>query len=135
MKYTFIKYFLVIVVFSSCNRNINCSYLKFNEFEKITLKNDRPYTGKCTSNFPGGKKESVRSYLDGKDHGNWVFFHMNGKIATKGEMYLGKKINKWLYYYENGEIMNIQNYDEQGNKIGNWINLEKNGDTISILKF
>ena len=135
MKINILIYLAIILTITGCQKSLDCSYLKYDDFEKITLKNNRPYTGKCIAYFINGNKESERTYKKGKDHGKWIFYHSNGNIATKGEMKSGLKIKEWIYYYETGEVSHLQSYDESGSKTGTWLHLEKTGDTISIINY
>ena len=40
----------------------------------------------------GEIKRSIQQYLNGVDHGNWIFYYENGNLEAKGSFKDGKRI-------------------------------------------
>lgn len=57
--------------------------------------------------------------LNGKEDGDWIYYHNNGKIKAKGTFSKGNKNKKWTYYYDNGNVQQVGNYSN-GKYSGNW---------------
>lgn len=126
---------LVILIGMVGCKKIDCSKLIFDEVNKLTYKNNQLFSGKCYSYFSESEIESIREYKDGRDHGEWLFYHDNSNLATKGVMNDGKKIDKWEYYFYSGELKYEHNYDKFGNKSGLWIEFSKQGDTLNTRRY
>ena len=127
------KKLLILIIFcsfsiTSCSKT-NCSELKYNN--GITKLNGELFNGSCKSFYFTGEIKSKEEYLNGLDHGKWVFYYRNGFIQTQGEFNKGKRIGTWKYYFEDSKPWKIHQYDLSGNKIGKWIEYNKNGDIIS----
>ena len=56
-----------------------------------------PFTGKIT-----GRKNG--SFKNGKEHGPWVAYWLNGQLMFKGTYKNGKKDGPWVEYQENGQL-------------------------------
>ncbi len=60
-----------------------------------------------TEKYPKGavKSEGYLKRTTGgeyKRHGQWVTYHENGKIASRGRYELGKKTGEWKYWDQEG---------------------------------
>ena len=125
------KYLIVIFcLFFGCS-NRNCGKLIFDKQKKITFLNEIPYTGSCNSYFITGNIKSVQSYLDGKDHGNWIFYYSNGIIQTKGRFDNGHRVGKWEYFFHNGIIFKENFYSSNGEKVGIWKQYNSEGILVN----
>jgi hypothetical protein len=72
--------------------------------ESWCAKADGTKHGKYTSWYKGTAiKESEGNYRDGKQEGQWTFWHNNGKISSSGEFKDGMHQGKWIIYYINGQ--------------------------------
>jgi antitoxin component YwqK of YwqJK toxin-antitoxin module len=140
MTANFLKIVLLTMMFFSCTpdpcgdlyvRKTNPyldeikTYLKSGDGKRET---DIVYTGRCGV-YSEGKLSSIQVYKDGFDHGVWKFYHINGKIETKGKFDLGKRIGKWKYFYDNGSLKRVSFYDN-GERTGVWFELNTEGDTL-----
>jgi antitoxin component YwqK of YwqJK toxin-antitoxin module len=123
------RIFFLTLFFLSCT-NTDCGDLIFNN-GTTTLKG-KLFSGNCVEYYPNGQLKSVQNYLDGKDHGDWIFYFSAEIPRTKGSFNRGIRIGKWEYYYQNGNPWKINYYDSLGNKTGKWItyNIDKSIDSI-----
>ncbi len=48
--------------------------------------------------------------LNGKEDGDWIYYHKNGKKSAIGKYNKGKKQGKWTYYYKNGKVQQVGSY-------------------------
>lgn len=120
-----------VILFASCQRE--CGDLVY--IDGLTYLNNKLYTGDCTEHFSSGQIRSQQSYLNGKDHGNWKFYHPGKIPQTIGQFENGVRIGIWKYYYSNGKIWKINNYDSRGKKIGEWITYAPDGSIDTLVTF
>lgn len=97
--------------------------------ENVTYQNGIKYTGRCSVYCDSGELASIQQYIDGKDHGKWVFYYPNGQVETKGKFKIGKRVGTWKYYFEDGQIKQISKYKE-GLKNGTWKFYSEEGELI-----
>lgn len=122
----YILFFILTCV--SCSSLQNCPKLEYNSINKLTtLPDGSLYTGRCIV-YSNNEKKSIQQYLNGVDYGNWIFYHPNGKIETKGKFRNGLRVGKWKYYYESGKIKQISSYNKIGQRSGKWINYDQDGN-------
>ena len=122
--------FLIIVcnlIITSCTKTI-CNDLIYKD--GITTLNGKLFSGNCKSYYFMGELKSQEDYLDGLDHGKWVFYFENGNVQTQGEFNRGQRIGLWNYYFENGSIWKIHNFNSLGKKEGDWIEYDRTGNEI-----
>ncbi len=48
--------------------------------------------------------DSSGTYLKGKRHGKWIFWHWNGMKRAEGQLEEGKRVGDWKVWYDNGAI-------------------------------
>ena len=128
------KIFLITSLIAfSCNNLPNipqgCSDLEFYltyevpseniKEENVTYQNGIKYTGRCSVYYDRGELASIQQYIDGKDHGKWIFYYPNGQIETEGNFEMGKRVGTWKYYYQDGQKSQISKY-KNGLKNGVW---------------
>lgn len=113
-----IKLFLIAVPLSCNNRLNECPDLVYDGL--ITTLNNSKFTGTCNTYDQKNNIISTQTYLEGLDHGEWIFYFTDGQIKTQGKLELGKKIGEWKYFHENGNLKQIAYYDESGLKTGKW---------------
>ena len=128
MKKIYLLFILSNLVITSCTKII-CNDLVYDN--GVTKLNGVLFSGNCKSYFFTGELKSIEKYLDGLDHGKWIFYFINGNIQTQGEFNKGKRIGSWKYFFEDKSIWKIHNYDSFGSKKGDWIEYNKSGDEIS----
>jgi antitoxin component YwqK of YwqJK toxin-antitoxin module len=126
---------LVLLLFAiSCNKTIDCSKVTYNENEKLSYHNDEPYSGKCNSYYMNGKLESTRSYLNGQDHGKWIYKYLNGNLEMTGEFEKGERIGEWEYFHTNGKLKQNSFY-ENGLNSGIWKMYDEKGALINEINY
>jgi len=74
---------------------------------------DVPFTGKTTGNLQA-------TFKNGKEHGPWVRYRLNGQLLGKGNYKDGEKVGPWVSYYNNGQLWQKGNYKD-GEKVGPWV--------------
>ena len=126
------KKLIILILFcsfsiTSCSKT-NCSELKYNN--GITKLNGELFNGSCKSFYFTGEIKSKEEYLNGLDHGKWIFFFRNGNIQTEGVFSLGKKVGLWKYYFEEGIVWKEQRYSNSGKPEGYWNEFDENGTLI-----
>ena len=84
---------------------------------------DVPFSGKVTGLRNGLMK-------NGKEDGEWVINHENGKLSDKGNYKNGKREGSWVWYYDNGQLFSKGNY-KNGEYEGEWVWYHKNGQLSS----
>ena len=81
-------------------------------FEKFK---DVPYSGKYVGPF----ELETGSFVDGRLHGLWTSFHLNGQLSQKGEYQNGKRSGHWVFRFENGKLF-MEGSFKDGIKEGFW---------------
>lgn len=76
---------------------------------------DIPYTGQ----YSGPLELETGSFVDGKPHGLWVSYYLNGQLKNKGEYQDGKRSGHWVFRHETGELM-FEGGFKEGVKEGFW---------------
>lgn len=125
--------FSMILIYG-CSEPQICPELIFDAEEKLTYVNGKVYTGRCllvNNEIP----RSIQQYINGIDHGNWIFYFENGKVETKGKFHKGKRIGVWKYYYPNGKIRQKSRYSNKGERKGNWTAYDSIGNLVSSKKY
>ena len=89
MKIKVLASVIVLGVLMGCNNNVDCSKTTFDETNKLTFLNNKPFSGTCNSYYINGKLESVRNYKNGLDHGEWMYKYLNGNIEMTGSFEVG----------------------------------------------
>jgi len=132
MKNIFV-YLIISLIFFSCSPEVNCNEIKY--IDGISYYNGKLFSGSCIEYYPNGQLRSKQSYLDGKDHGDWMFYFPAEIPRTKGSFNNGTRIGKWEYYYQNGNPWKINYYDSVGNKTGKWTTYNNDKSIDSIVTF
>tara|TARA_B110000003_G_C16640282_1_gene529916 strand:- start:2049 stop:2537 length:489 start_codon:yes stop_codon:yes gene_type:complete len=110
----------------SCNKLKKCDGVEV--IEGIVYKDGEVYTSKCAFyDDINGKMISSHEYLNGKFHGQWIFYYTNGELETKGRFDNGLRIGEWKYFHENGNLKQISVYDN-GKKNGIWRSYDIDGN-------
>ena len=110
--------YLTILIVYSCSNSVDCSEINFKE--GFSFYKSQKFTGDCTSYFYNNTLRSKQSYLNGQDHGSWVFYFSNGNLRTEAFFNSGKRIGQWKYYASNGGSWKINSYDSLGQPTGKW---------------
>ena len=112
------KYLILVLLFFlfyGCSDPQPCPELDFDTNEGLTYVNSEPYTGRCLT-YKNENKRSIQQYLNGADHGKWIFYFENGKVETKGKFNNGSRVGTWNYYWPNGKIRQKSIYSITGEK-------------------
>lgn len=74
-------------------------------------KADKPFTGTAYAYFPDGKTVYLKSdFVDGKQHGEYIEYFLNGNISYKYSFKNGVEDGEWVWYNEDGSIQRKCNY-------------------------
>jgi len=87
------------------------------------------FTGKAINYFVSGLKKSEGTYLNGKKHGNWIYWYgVIGPdfIESKGHYKFGKRDGLWEYWYPNGKKREV-GYLTNQKRVGKWTYYNKDG--------
>ncbi|SFT67463.1 MORN repeat variant [Lishizhenia tianjinensis] len=60
-----------------------------------------------------GKDRSITTYKNGLRHGHTVVYYPNGMLNYKGEYDNDSTVGEWKFYMPDGSISKIVNYDEE----------------------
>ena len=63
---------------------------------------DAPYTGKAYLFYKSKEKGMAGDYVDGKKHGEWVWWYKNGNKKRYSEYVKGNKQGISIYWHKNG---------------------------------
>ena len=79
-----------------------------------------PFSGKVT----GLRNGSIKN---GKAEGEWISYHDNGQLYSKGNYKNGKAEGEWfIYFWSNGQLMRKGNY-KNGKREGAWVEYHTDG--------
>ena len=78
-----------------------------------------PFTGKTTGYIQG-------TFRNGKKHGPWVSYHVNGQLSEKGNYKNGKEEGPWVHCWEDGQLWAKGTY-KNGRREGPWVELWEDG--------
>ncbi|MCK5029342.1 MAG: hypothetical protein KAR57_06895 [Bacteroidales bacterium] len=76
------------------------------------------------------KKKAVGKYRNGKKQGSWKYYYPNGRIQQSGSYVTGKLSGIWKWYYETGELLMEESYI-YGRQDGESIEYSVLGEIIS----
>lgn len=100
---------------------------------KVTPANE----GKTTSGqknvyYKNGKLKKTGKYdANGKDTGEWKFYHENGQLESIGSFKNGEKIGEWKFYNADNKLKSIGNF-ENGKETGQWKTYSETGELFKI---
>ena len=141
MKNTiYITFIFIIILIISCEKGIpvaeiNCTEIV--EQDGISYFNNRDplkqlekFTGSCYTQYDANlEKNEIRTYKQGKMHGIWVKYYMNGQIEYLGEARKGQIHGKYTGYFINGQIKETGKLKE-GYRDGVWTIYNEIGDIV-----
>ena len=143
IKYSVLS-LLMVLIFLSCDsykkeydNPVSCSELR--TVNGITTLNEKVFSGSCLIFSVEGKKINLKSFRkgiphgvykgyyyptenleyigyrkNGEIHGEYVKYHNNGSILTKGTFRKGLYINNWFFYDENNNLIEEKRYNYRG---------------------
>jgi antitoxin component YwqK of YwqJK toxin-antitoxin module len=82
------------------------------------IASEQPFSGEITGQNYGFFKDGLR-------HGDWIYFHDNGKVKSKGKFKSGRKNGPWVGFYANGQLFYKGEY-VNGKKQGVWVGYYEN---------
>ena len=104
-------------------------YENGNVYVECSYKNDKLF-GIYTMYFKNGQV-NFRDSLGVKGQtGLFQVWYENGSLSQKGYHKNGKMIGEWRKYFKNTKLQDVQNYSDDGLKIGRWIYFNETGDTV-----
>jgi antitoxin component YwqK of YwqJK toxin-antitoxin module len=75
------------------------------------IKEDGNRDGRWKDFYPEGPLKAEGDYDNGKQIGEWKFYHLNGKIEQTGKFNKqGKPDGKWRWYFDSGKLLKEENY-------------------------
>ena len=92
-------------------------------YEKFS---DVPFTGEISG-------IEIGSFKNGKKNGEWLSYHRNGQLFSKGNFTNGEKGGLWEFYHENGQLKakdNFKNGKLDGESFYYWDNGQLSGKGI-----
>lgn len=103
-------YLLLCLLFSCASSHekpltyIDADTIKLNHRNGITLNNNETLHGILYKLYPNGDTMFVKSYCQGKEHGNWRKYFNNGKLKESRNYVFGKKEGVYKAYWREGEL-------------------------------
>ena len=101
-------------------------------YAKIIEKN--PFTGLFELSHKNGVKRRVKSYKNGKLHGEWTEWREDGTIKQYRYYEYGVRNGPFKSWHQNRELKSEGNY-YAGKKCGLWINYNEMGEACSRTTF
>ena len=75
------------------------------------VKEDGNREGHWKDFYPDGSLKAEGNYDNGKQTGEWKYYHANGKIEQTGKFNKqGKSEGIWKWYFESGQLLKEENY-------------------------
>lgn len=130
---------LLLSVFVGCTKTIEDIAEKYNDGKTKTT---RFYKSEISDEnlvkeiqyYPNGDKAYIKSFDNNKPHGEWMFWHSNGNVWSKGSYNNGKRTGQSLVYHENGHLFFTGDYVD-GKKDGLWLFYNEEGTLVSKSEF
>jgi len=82
--------------------------------------------GDFISYHMNGKIKSEGRYFNGKLHGNWIWYNDKGTKTQEGEFFHGEETGKWFIYYDDGTLSVEKEYIN-GKLSGNYYSYDSKG--------
>ena len=94
----------------------------FFDYGEFLVSNNSPSAEIKTNvtHYSSGKMKEVYHLLDGREHGEVIFYFENGLIKEKGNYNYGIKNGKWVSWNEDGKKIGEVFFDSKGMKDGKW---------------
>ncbi len=102
MKHLLIIFNLLLTSISASD-TIDYNDLVYRDGLNYKKFSNEPYTGKVTGIMQGKMKK-------GKEVGEWLEYHSNGRLKSKSNYKNGKLHGKYISYWENGMLRNKGEY-------------------------
>ena len=99
------------------------------------VKDDGNRDGPWKDFYPDGSLKAEGNYDNGKQVGDWKYYHLNGKIEQTGRFNKqGKFDATWKWYFDNGKLLKEENY-RSGLKDGMSTEYDETGKVIEEGEF
>jgi len=92
------------------------------------------YSGDIMRWLPDGKPLFKNSIVNGKRHGRYQTYYVNGQLDLDGSYSWGTETGKWSWYHENGKLYN-DGFFVNGERDSVWIYFSQEGVRTSIIKY
>lgn len=84
--------------------------------------------------FDNGQSKQVGSQMDGRNHGQWIWYHPNGNKKMQGTFNRGKREGLWLTFSPKGDTLTKAIYaDDKLN--GPYAAYGPDGKVLSVTSF
>lgn len=121
-------FIIILICFAGCNTPakpvlppllmVNNDSGKLSNQNGIVYLNSQLFSGTAFTLFPNSKDTAIiASYLNGKEHGIWKRFYLNGSLKEKRNFENGKKVGEYATWWENGKLQqqfNLQDDEYEG---------------------
>lgn len=74
---------------------------------------------KSTYYFDNGQIQQEGFYKNGKVHGEWISYNMNGEKVAIGKYENGKKVGKW-FFWGGADLMEVDYTDTRVAQVKKW---------------
>ena len=82
--------------------------------------------------FSDGAIDVKGTYYDGSRHGKWQWFNADGSTNLVGSYIFGDRVGEWKSYDETGKLAYVGNYNLTGNREGKWVYYHPEGKASLI---
>ena len=108
--------------------DISCYDLK--EENGLVYMDNKEFSGSCYTVYDLNlEKDEIRSYKNGKMHGVWLKYHINGIIDYLGYAKKGEINGDYVSYYPDGTLRE-KGRMKKGWREGHWFLYDENGELI-----
>jgi len=79
---------------------------------------------------PNGRTEAEGGFRNDHQHGEWVWWHENGQTKQRGHYLDGQRSGPWTFWYDNGQLFCTGDY-QRDQQVGMWRYFHPNGTPSS----
>ena len=104
------------------------------QLESLTMYKDGKWDGPCVFWFENGLKMYQGNYLNGREHGEWRFWRMDGTNSQVQTFDNGEKDGPYVWWHPNGK-KGVEGTFKRGARDGLWIFYNEQGEQNKFISY
>ena len=104
------------------------------QLESLTMYKDGKWDGPCVFWFENGLKMHQGNYLNGREHGEWRFWRMDGTNSQVQTFDNGEKDGPYVWWHPNGK-KGVEGTFKRGARDGLWIFYNEQGEQNKFISY